>query len=102
MAGLERRVKRVYNYRNGLVVMTFEDSNDAILFDPPRLTLWTFANASEAFDYAKDNRVPVPAPPASIPMGVGLHTVATKPKTAPRHNDTENFIPIANTALILD
>lgn len=67
----ERRVRRVYRYRSGLMVMTFEDGQDAILFDPARLALWTFDFASEAFEHAERNK---------IPMGDSIHVTESLPR----------------------
>ncbi len=108
----ERRVKRVYNYKSGLVVMVFEDGKDAILFDPPRLTLWMFEKADDAFKYAVSNKIPMgdsihiterlPVPPESISRGVGLPAAEVSSKTGRQSIATMNFIPIESTALILD
>ncbi|HPC12953.1 MAG TPA: hypothetical protein PLN36_01140 [Bacteroidales bacterium] len=98
----ERRVKRVYNYKSGLVVMVFEDGKDAILFDPPRLTLWMFEKADDAFKYAVSNKIPMGDSPESISRGVGLPAAEVSSKTGRQSIATMNFIPIESTALILD
>ena len=100
VSAIERRVKKVYNYRNGLVVMTFEDGQDAMAFDPPRLALWNFTKADDAFEFARTGKLP--APPASIPRGVGLPAAAVLPKNGQQSVAKDDFVPIASTALILD
>lgn len=120
----ERRVKKIYNYKNGLVVMTLEDSNDAILFDAPRLSFFEFDNAQEAFDCARTGIMPVyvnPVMPTVRDIGersgasVGAATaymlesrqndtvmprIKDNSKTIVRHDDPDNFVPIESTILL--
>jgi hypothetical protein len=99
-SAIERRVKRVYNYRGGLIVMTYEEGKDATVFDPPRLALWNFEKADDAFEFARTGRLPTP--PASISRGVGLSAAATDSKIGQQVVQQDDFVPIASTALILD
>lgn len=125
----ERRVKRIYRYKSGLMVMTFEDGRDAIMFDPPRLTLWTFENANDAFAYAERNKIPLGDTihvTESLPRATGVGQAAafsqaaaqsfqfqtstgqatkgsgieTDSKKHVRHDSPENFVPIESIALL--
>lgn len=63
----ERRIKKVYSYKNGLTIMTFSDGKDAVAFDPPRMAFWTFEKATEAFEFAKTGILPSVTKKESIP-----------------------------------